>query len=98
MLANADEVDSEIVREDSLVDDVPDDARLRQRGAIVVDGHIAKRVEAELELLHHRFEPTGWLADSAGLPLNKGRPARRAWLRRPGARPAWLAAGRGGRG
>jgi hypothetical protein len=65
MLAHADEVDAELVCQDSLIDDIPYDARLWQNGSIVGDRDIAKGVEAELELLHNRSEPTELAADSA---------------------------------
>jgi hypothetical protein len=38
---------------------------LRQHAAIVVDGHIAKGVEAEFDLLHDSSEPTELAVDSA---------------------------------
>lgn len=65
MLAHAHEVDADLVGEDSLFDNIPYYGRLWQLGSVVGDCHIAKGVEAELELFHYTFEPTELAADSA---------------------------------
>src|SRR5262245_30013107 len=52
MLADAEEVDAELVGKDALLDHVRDDARVRQLRVRRVDGHIAERIQAELDLSH----------------------------------------------
>jgi hypothetical protein len=64
MLADADEVNPELVCEDSLIHSIPNDLRLWQQGSIVVRGHVAKGVESQLELAHHTSEPAEPAADS----------------------------------
>ena len=50
MLADAEEVDAELVGEHGLLDHVADDLRLRQRLAVGADGDVAEGVEAEFEI------------------------------------------------
>ena len=53
VLADAEEVDAQLVGQHGLVDDVADDLRLRQRAPVGVAGDVAERIEAEFERLCH---------------------------------------------
>ena len=55
VLADAEEVDADLIGEHALLDDVADDLGLRQQLAVGVDGHVAERVQAEMEIaFRHR--------------------------------------------
>ena len=53
MLADADEIDAQLVGENGLVDDVADDLGLRERATVGVASDVAERVEPELEIWLH---------------------------------------------
>jgi hypothetical protein len=57
LLVEDNPVDAKLVREDGFLDDVPNDARLRNHGSVAGNRHIAKGVQAKLDLFHHRSEP-----------------------------------------
>jgi hypothetical protein len=65
MFAHADEVDAELVGQDGLFDEIPNDLRLGHQAAVIGHGHVAKGVKAKLEIAHHTSEPTELVADSA---------------------------------
>ena len=52
VLADADEVDAELVGELGLGDDVAEDLGVRQRAAVGVEGDVAEGVEAEFDVRH----------------------------------------------
>jgi len=49
MLAEPDEIDAELVSEDSFVDDVANNLRMRLRRAILVQGNVAECIEPEFK-------------------------------------------------
>src|SRR5688572_28468227 len=53
VLADADEVDAQLVGEHGLVDDVAKDLGVRKRAALGVDGDVAERVQPELDMWCH---------------------------------------------
>lgn len=53
MFPDAEEVQAQLVGEHGLVDDVPDDLRVRRRASCRVSGDVAKGVEAEFECRFH---------------------------------------------
>ena len=53
MLADADEIDANLVGEDGLLDEVADDLRRMQRLSVRTVGDIAEGVETEFERLNH---------------------------------------------
>ena len=50
MLAHADEVDAQSIGQHRLLDDVPDDLRMRQETAVSAGGDVAKGVQPQLEV------------------------------------------------
>jgi hypothetical protein len=53
MLADAEEIDADLVRKNPLIDDVPDHLRVRQKFAVRSARYVAEGVEAEFESLGH---------------------------------------------
>ena len=53
MLADAEEIDADLVGQDRLVDDVADNLRGRERLAVGAGSNVAERVEAEFERMRH---------------------------------------------
>ena len=53
MLADADEIDANLVGEDGLLDEVADDLRRMQRLSVRTVGDIAEGVETEFDRLNH---------------------------------------------
>jgi hypothetical protein len=52
MLADAERVDADLVGQDPLLDDVPDDLRLVPAASRSVKGDVAERVESEPQVAH----------------------------------------------
>ena len=53
MLADAEEVDSELVREHAFLDHIADDLCVRFRSPVLGLGHIAERIEPEFDSICH---------------------------------------------
>ena len=53
MLADADEIDADLVGEHGLLDEVADHLRVRQRLAVRTVGDVAEGVEAEFNRVNH---------------------------------------------
>ena len=53
MLADADEIDADLVGEDALLDQVADDLRLMQRLSVRTVGDVTEGVEPQFDRLNH---------------------------------------------
>jgi hypothetical protein len=53
MLANADEIDANLVGENRFVQDVTNDVGVRQQLAVCVDGNVAECIDAEFDRFAH---------------------------------------------
>ena len=53
MIADADEIDAQLVGEDRLVDEIADDLGLREGSTVGAKRDVAERVEPELEIWLH---------------------------------------------
>ena len=73
VLADAEEVDADLVGEDALLDDVADRLGVRQRAAVGVVGDVAERVEPEDEG-NGRCRSCGHVRSSASRRLRRDRP------------------------